>query len=307
MGIHRRILHPAFSAALLALAMSGCGKDQATNIDNSTGTDENALRTMMTDQAAFFDGGQDISDGQVGVTGATPRTGPSGAPIESFYFVREITSREVRRNVEVDTSGDRPVAHVTVNAALHGIFHLYFRDPEHIYLPGVIDKRLNAVADRQATFVRVARADGDRYRGWRLREISGTEVLSNPTTKDIVSLEIVSNSVNRTITDPLELVPLRELPVFQPGERVTLRVKTTDDTDFVFLHSGRFKDEFHPVGDGVFEGTWSVGERLGPRWVAIDVIDKETLFDDEAPYDSAAWVLPYRVAGEARESFEADD
>jgi hypothetical protein len=43
------------------------------------------------------------------------------------------------------------------------------------------------------------------------------------------------------------------------------------------------------------------------RRVAVDVIDKETLFDDVAPYDSVAWVLHYRVAGEGREGFELDD
>jgi hypothetical protein len=34
------------------------------------------------------------------------------------------------------------------------------------------------------------------------------------------------------------------------------------------------------------------------------VIDEDTLFDDEASYDSAAWVFHYRVAGEPREEFE---
>jgi len=290
----------------MALALSGCGQDGTTDPETTPATDEGALRTMMDEETAYFDGGQNVSDGQVGVGGATPRS-PSGAPIESFYFVREILSREVRRSIEIDSSGERPIAHVSTIARLHGIFHLFFDDPTHIYLPGMIDKRLNAVAQHNATFVRALRPESDRRRGWRLAALSSAEVVSDPVTKDIVSVEIISHSVNQTITDPLAQVRVRELPTFQPGEEVTLRVHTTDPTDYVFLHSGPFKDEFHPVGDGVFEGTWTVGERRGARLVAVDVIDKETLFDDEAPYDSAAWVLHYRVAGEDREGFELDD
>lgn len=302
----QRIFFTAACSGLLAFALTGCGQDSTTPESSST-TDEGAVRTMMDEEAAYFDGGQNVSDGQVGVGGVSPRS-PAGAPIESFYFIREILSRDVRRTIEIEApSGERAVAHVSTTARLRGIFHLFYDDPESIYLPGVIDKRLNAIAQHNATFVQALRPETDRRRGWRLREISGTEVVSDPTTKDIVSVEIVSRSVNRTITDPLALVHVRELPVFQPGERVTLRVNTTDPTDYVFLHSGPFKDEFTPAGGGLFEGTWTVGERRGARMVAVDVLDKETLFDDEAPYDSVAWVLHYRVAGEDREGFELDD
>ena len=119
--------------------------------------------------------------------------------------MREILSRDVRRTVEITApSGERPTAHVSTIARLRGIFHLFYDDPDNIYLPGMIDKRLNAVAQHNATFVQaLAARDGDRRRGWRLTAISGTEVVSDPTTKDIVSVEIVSRSVNLTITDPL--------------------------------------------------------------------------------------------------------
>jgi hypothetical protein len=306
MRVHR-IFFTAACSGLMALALSGCGQDNGTDPESSPTTDEGAVRTMMDEESAYFDGGQTVSDGEVGVGGSNPRS-PAAAPIESFYFVREILSRDVRRTVEIVTPNDeRPTAHVSTIARLRGIFHLFYDDPDNIYLPGIIDKRLNAVAQHNATFVRAIRPETDPRRGWRLTAVSSTEVVSDPTTKDILSVEIVSRSVNQTITDPLALVRVRELPTFQPGEAVTLRVHTTDPTDYVFLHSGLFKDEFRPVGDGLYEGTWTVGERRGVRRVAVDVIDKETLFDDEAPYDSAAWVLHYRVAGEDREGFELDD
>jgi hypothetical protein len=292
-------------AGAIGLGLTGCGEDNPTNLESPASTDEGALRSMMDGQAGYFDGGQGVSDGQVEVGTPGPR-GATGAPIESFFFVREILRREIRRIIVIEESGDRPVAHVSTSADLHGIFHLYYDDPENIYLASVLHKRLEAHAEHRATFVRWLRPDRDPHRGWRLTEVSGTEVVSVPTTKDIVSVEIISPSVHRMITDPLALVPLRELPTFQPGESVTLRVKTTDATDFVFLHTGLLKDEFQPIGEGIYEGTWTVGERRGYRRVAVDVIDHETLFDDEAPYDSAAWVFQYRVAGDDRESFEQE-
>ncbi len=287
------------------LSLNGCGEEGGTNPTPDSGSDEDAIRGLMAEQGAFFDGGDAVSDGQVGVRGTGGKSAAAGAPIESFYFVREIRERNVRRTVVIETpEGRPPIAHVSTTAHLSGIFHLFYDDPDNVYLPGVIDKRLQAIADHRATFVRVERPDGDRHRGWRLAELSGTEVVSNPTTKDIVSVEVISNSVHTTITDPLALVPMRELLTFAPGEEVTLQVQTGDETDYVFLHTGGLKFDFQPLGGGLFAGTWTVGERRGIRRVAVDVIDEDTLFDDVAPYDSAAWVLHYRVAGERGEDFE---
>ena len=290
---------------LLGLIAAGCGDDSASPGGGAEDQlDQEAIGQLMTGATDYFDGGQALSDDRVMVENTDGKLTPQGAPIESFYFIREITGRDVHREIVIDrVEGERPIATVTSEIGLDGVFHLFYDDPESIYLPGVLDKPLAAVAHHRARFVR--RLDSERlHRGWRLTAISGTEILSEPTTKDIVSLEIISNSVNRTIDDPFALVRLSDLPTFLPGEEVTLRVTTTDAADYVFLHTGFLKDEFRPLGNGVFEGTWRVGERQGRRHVGVDVIDDGTLFDDRAPYDSAMWVLHYRVAGEAPADFE---
>lgn len=289
---------------LSALVAAGCGDDTASpGAESDTDLDRQAIGELMTGASDYFDGGEALSGERVTVEGTGGKLTPEGAPIETFYFVREITGRDVHREIVIDrVEGQRPIATVSSEIDLRGIFHLFYDDPESIYLPGVLDKRLAATAHHRARFVR--RIDAERHRGWRLVAVSAAEILSEPTTKDIVSLEILSRSVQRTIDDPLALVRVADLPTFQPGEEVTLRVTTTDATDYVFLHTGSLKDEFRSLGNGVFEGTWRVGERQGRRHVGIDVIDEATLFDDQAPYDSAMWVLHYRVAGEAATDFE---
>jgi hypothetical protein len=288
---------------LAGLIAAGCGDDSTSpGAGAEDQLDQQAIGQLMTGATDYFDGGQALSDDRVMVENTTGKLTPQGAPIESFYFIREITGRDVHREILIDREGERPIATVSSEIDLTGVFHLFYDDPENVYLPGVLDKPLAAVARHGARFVR--RLDAERHRGWRLVAVSGSEILSEPTTKDIVSLEIISNSVNLTIDDPLVLVRLPDLPTFQPGEEVTLRVTTTDADDYVFLHTGFLKSEFRPLGNGVFEGTWRVGERQGRRHVGVDVIDADTLFDDQAPYDSAMWVLHYRVAGEAPEDFE---
>ena len=293
---------------LTSLAFASCSNEKGVTdltSGNQSQTDEQAVSTLMSDEDAYFSAGESMAGDQVGVENAGGKQSASGAPIESFYFIRQITDRDVVREVHVEhPQGEPAVATVATIENLEGIFHLFYDDPDNVYLPGVIDKPLAARAEHNALFVQRGRPH-QRHRGWKLAEISGVKIQSIPVTKGILSLEIISQSVNMVITDPLELLPLPDLPTFRPGEEVTLRVITSDETDYVFLHTAFLKDEFRPVGGGVFEGTWSVGERRGPRRVAVDVLDRETLFDDEAPSDSAIWVLHYRVDGEAQDDFES--
>jgi hypothetical protein len=293
---------------LAGLGLAGCNFDEDTTgpaPNDQEQTDDEAIRSLMAEEDDYFGAGEVMSEDPVEVGADGGKQSPSGAPIDSFYFIRRILRRDIHREIHIEIPPDGPaLATVSTREDLRGIFRLFYDDPDNIYLPGFIDKRLHANSRHRAVFIR-RRLDFDNgqlddrdHRGWRLFKVSGAEIVSEPTTKDILSLEIISSSVNKIITDPLELVPIRELPTFQPGEEVTLKVMTSDETDFVFLHTGRGKDEFNPVGGALFEGTWVVGDRRGHRRIGVDVIDRETLFDDEAPYDSVIWVLHYRVAGE---------
>ena len=130
-----------------------------------------------------------------------------------------------------------------------------------------------------------------------LTQISGASIESEGATRQIQSVTVQGASESYTITDPLALVDVPDLPTFVRGEDVTVTVVTGDPADEVFLHSKGHRLQFQNNGDGTFTGNWHIPRGHGDpiRCIGIDVLSHGTLFDDVAPYDSRAWVLPYRV------------
>jgi hypothetical protein len=293
-------------AALTAFGLVGCDNDSATSVSTgTTSTDEQALGLLISEDLDHFGLDVEMGNDEIQVTDTDGRLGPQGAPIESFYFARLIRSQDVTRDIHIENpAGEPATAEVTVVRDLHGIFRLFVDDPDR-YLPATIDKRLEATATRNAKFVR--RDGHPRHRGWRLVEVSGVEIASDPASTMIQSIELSSASVNVIITDPLELEPLRELPAFLPNEEVTVTVTTGDESDYVFLHTRGGKREFDRLGSGVFQGTWTTGGDGGVRRAAVDVIAEDSLFDDEAPYDSVIWGFVYRIVRPDEPPIAGDD
>jgi hypothetical protein len=283
--------------SLSALMLTGCGESMtAADGTASVSTDQDAIGLLISEDQDSFGTQVEMSTEDIASQRALDvgRTGLDGQPLDSFYFRRIIRSQDVSRDIHIEHPAEGPaIAEVTVTRDLHGIFRLFYKDPDQ-FLPATLDKRLEATAQRNAVFMK--RGGDHRHRGWRLVEVSGIEVASNPTTKMIRSVEIRSASVQMTITDPLQLMPVSELPTFAPNEEVTLTVTTDDASDFVFLHTHGRKREFEALGEGVFRGTWVTGDGRARGRVAIDVIDEATLLDDDAPYDSVIWGLIYRIA-----------
>ncbi|MCK4255302.1 hypothetical protein KAX35_00320 [candidate division WOR-3 bacterium] len=135
------------------------------------------------------------------------------------------------------------------------------------------------------------------FRGWRLYALSGIEVISDTNTVDIDSIQIEWNGNIEMITDPLELQNRDEVLTFSSNEELIITVYTNDVPAFVFLHTPKYG---HPhrwrlqYGNGTYHG-WCLCARNGVHHIAIDMIARPTLLDSEYPYDSNAWILPYRV------------
>ncbi len=281
--------------ALVVGSLVGCSQDESTIAPAAT-TDNQAIGLMVDQDAENFGLAVEMDGHDVESSDRSGRLRSDGAPIESFYFKRLVRSQDVTRDVHFEhPAGEPATASLSVVRDLRGIFRLFYIAPDDRFSPSRLDKDLNATARRNALFVQ---RGGDRhFRNWRVAEISGVEIQSNPTTKIIHTLEIISPSVNRVVLDPLALVPVEDLPAFDPREEVTVRVTTEDASDFVFLHGpSRRKHELERLGGGVFEGTFRVAERRGRHRVAIDVIDADTLLDENAPYDAVIWGFNYRVA-----------
>src|SRR4029077_15393456 len=100
-----------------------------------------------------------------------------------------------------------------------------------------------------------------------------------------------------TIDNPLAFWYLRRFVKVNAMEEGTLTVTTDANDDVVFLMSSQGRFRFHNNGDGTYTGTWRAPWFAGIRHVGVNALSHGTLYDDSAPYDSQAWILPYVVRG----------
>jgi len=287
-----QIVMVEFLVLAVLFVLGGCGKSQGPVGPDSSGGDEASLRAFVEDNPDLFT--FDFDDGSQ----ASQNLSPDQAllkTIEPVAFWREITDRE--RDVEIQIfypGGDSiPYAEMTITDYIQGLFHTVTMDSAYT-------KEIDDTAIRYAYFEKDS--VGGPFEGWELKKVSGSEIASNPCTKEILSVHISSSSglVDTTITDISDLWYLEDLFVFDLGDSVTLTVDTGNPDDVVFLHAPFFhRHPFKHIGGGVFEGTWVTAEEhisfRRPRHAAIDVIDHGTIFDDEMPYDSRAWGMVYYV------------
>jgi hypothetical protein len=279
-------------AILVLMLQAGCSRDPASPASEDLQADEEAVVDLLYDEAGMFDDGSRGEGEQLG-----PNQAPPSAPTQPLFWWREITGiiRHVDATVEYPEEG-YPYADVTITLDLTGTYNILTMEETY-------GKDLHDVGVRYAYLERQGER-WERFRGWRLLSLSGMEIVSQPSTRMVNSVHVSSSmgSVDTTLTDVSTLVPVEDLFSFEPGEEVTVTVDTGDGTDLVFLHTRFWRRPFTHIGGGVFEGTWTVAEDpVHPEWrrrAAVDVITAETLFDSEAPYDSHAWVVPYRVDAE---------
>ena len=287
---------------LLAMAilfvLGGCGQNESPLSPTGTLDDEACVRSLVEDNAELFS--YDYQDGseEIAAGGDDPAMIKELDGIDPVAFWREITDRE--KDVDIHIYKDSLGAHaeVTITTSLQGWFHTVTMDSDYT-------KEIDDTAVRYAYLERSAHQTGEahaRHGGWELKAVSGWEVVSNPCTKMINSVQVTASSgaVDTLLTDVSSLWDLDELFVLEPGDSVTLTVDTGNPEDLVFLHAPRFfRRPFQHIGGGIFQGTWVTADDPNgpprPRHATIDVIDHGTVFDDAMPYDSRAWGMVYFV------------
>jgi len=132
-------------------------------------------------------------------------------------------------------------------------------------------------------------------RRWRIVANSGVKVTSRPATTQIVSLRFQAEGLDTTITDPLAFHRLRRVLRFERDDSVTVTATTLRNDDVVVIQHRDRKLRFHNNGDNTYTGVFRAGILLGLRHAGVNAVSHGTLFDDEAAYDSQAWILPYIV------------
>jgi hypothetical protein len=279
MGELLRIL-PVVIIGISAVVMYGCEE----RLGAEPVGDEEALRGLVDELTDWF-----AVDGHLGDESEDP---PTKGEIAVRTWWREVR-RPIPRRITIDVVGDSALA--IVEADIHGWFTILVdADPDSI-----IRKEL---ADSSVRFAVFKRDTASTYhRGWRLHALSGVEVTSDTQTVriDSVRVQLVHAGSDMLVVDPLALFQRDEMITLPPDSRVEVTTYTNDSTGCVYLHTFRpmrpHRWRFRHRGDGVYHGVWFTPGRPGIYHAAVDIIQHETIHDDEYPYDSNAWLLPYRV------------
>lgn len=297
MTTHRTLILAPF----LLLLLSGCGKSAdmvapapAANAEESNVSAELALHPeLVEDELAE-------SRDQTAVESATASTGAGmAAAIDPLFFWRDI--RRVERAYEfafrdTDSTGVPQAVVVTIHKRFAGTFNVVARQdvPEGAPQEGrLIQKPLHDHWVRRVLLRRVDNADARRR--WRIAATSGVEVTSRAAETRLVSLRIQSGALDTTVTDPLALFRLRQVLRLPADAQVVLTATTLRNDDVVVFYRYGARSRFQNNGDNTYSTTWTVAALAGVRHLGVNALSHGTLFDDEAPYDSQAWILPYVV------------
>lgn len=314
----------AATLALLAAGLAaGCGKSTNTlapTAATTTSQNESAITSVMASVPALAEDDLFMSEEQTQLSAAANaalgRTATPESAIRPWRFWRRITGVTRTFDFEFfapDSNGDPTRATVTIHKRLTGTFNIATPDtgtgggtvaaayegddPADSTGWTIVHKPLMDHWRRRVALVRVDRPN-DRH-VWRIAGTSGVRVTSvapdsvhAPATR-ITSLRIQKADLDTTITDPLQLFRLRQILQASPGQQVQLTVTTDADDDVVVLVHRGMRFLFHNDGGGTYSGTWIVPRVGGIHHFGVNALSHGTLFDDQAPYASDAWLLPY--------------
>ncbi|NOZ69619.1 MAG: hypothetical protein GXP46_10360 [Deferribacteres bacterium] len=315
----RRLLICSF--ALLFVFVLGCGTGlDSTSSGSSDSTDEEIIKGAVDNTyfPLFSTGVVEDDTGESAGGAVTLPVNEDAVEDDSIplWFRRvHVTSRDISVHIEGDT------ADVSVTTDIEGDFLI---DTDGDFEFG--RKEIRATAVRYATFQRDYDFPG---RHWRLSSISPVEINLQDEENRTISIKSVKAYVDGELRwevydyDPATLFKVpSELPRFAPGEEVVvtadienLNSDGSERGSYVYLHytthehrrgmanhgsrrlmydDGTHGDE--TAGDGIFTGTYIIGDAMGYHHAAVDVLDKE-MFSDETTqnYNSMAWAMPYVV------------
>jgi len=304
--------------SLLAVAgsLAGCGK---TSVNSPITTappslDQAEVASVVAIEPEVVEDGQ-FESTEATVLGASPGATGALAAIHPLHFWRVITGVERRFEfafADSDSTGRPTTAIVTVHKLLAGRFNILTGVPGGDETPidssvSVIRKPLADHWVRRILLKRIPTAESPRG-VWRVVATSGVKVTSRGATTRIESLRFQTAGVDTTLTEPLDFFHLRRILKLVPGTPVTLTVTTLRNDDVVVMCRFGHRFRFHNNGDNTYTGVWQVpdlragnGPRPGPGrppvfHFGVNALSHGTLFDDEAPYDSQAWLLPVVLA-----------
>jgi hypothetical protein len=302
-----------FTLPLVLALLAGCGKAGApvSTLDSSdsNGIEQSAVASEMAMNPTLVDDGMSESSDQTPADPAAGSAGPMGmrsagvmTAIQPAFWWRTID--HVERTFEfafadTDSTGLPTTAIATVHKRLSGTFNILVRDAGSEGTPNaghVVTKPLADHWVRRILLKRIVRPQDDRLcRGWRIVAASGVKVTARAAETRIESLRVQSADLDTTITDPLAFQRLRRILRVEPETDVTLTVTTLRNDDVVAFYAFDRRFRMRNNGDNTYSATFQSPHFAGIRHFGVNALSNGTLFDDEARYDSQAWILPYIV------------
>jgi len=305
-------------AALLLAAtglLAGCGKKTVSGptVDQPAAPDQAQVADVLALEPAVVEDGQFESSDVSSLSGGQPG---ALAAIRPLRFWRTITGVERRFEyafADTDSTGRPTTAVVTVHRLLTGRFNILTGQPRgdstvRDTSASIVHKPLADHWVRRILLKRVPGAEPGAN-AWRIVATSGVEVTSRAAQTHIESLRVQAAGTDTTITGVLRPFHLRRIFRLAPGTPVTLTVTTLRNDDVVVMCMRDRRFRFRNNGDNTYTGEWIVpdprrGDGPGPApgpgappilHFGVNALSNGTLFDDQAPYDSQAWILPFIV------------
>ncbi len=300
--MRKRMSVPAVGCALLALglfAMGGCG-DAITMAEVNALDEEQELRDFVEDHG-FFDETQIY-----GVESMTADDTSSRETIDPLTFWREVTERQVVRDVYIDESTG--IAEVSIYKEIWGTLHIidenmveYEKPMHHEGVRYAVFQRDDDVSQGNGNESGNGETNRHRRGRWTLIAVSGLLANSVDTlTMNIDWIHVQGGTVDVTITDPSALLEVPdEIMCLEMGEEVTVTVSGPPEGSILFLHTRGHRSPLE-YDNGVFVGTWTVNRR-GVHCAGVQALAHDSIYDSDYPDDSLIWGMPYEVGSEFEE------
>jgi hypothetical protein len=262
------------------LLMYGCG---SSPMNPSTGNSYDEIMTSLDGLGLWenYFGNDRIMDFHANLEEMT-----TDSPIEPVCFYRLLGSPE--RSIDIEFEGDKAFA--TLDFNVNG--QLVLECEDETYYKDIS----NDVGRRYAELEK----EEDEWVVTRVTPLKGH---SGGVFPEIYVVRVASASIDTTF-DSFDALQDIDVLTFDPGEEVWVYAFVRDSTDVAILHHLDDKCVWgHRVmehqGYGLFVSQYYANYKRGERFYQfVDVIDRETLLDDEAPYRAAAWTMPYYIREE---------
>ena len=305
-------------AVTAAILIVGCSKS-VTGPENFQDADKQALEELILAEPLLTSDASTLNDDGVSPGMEVGSLSKDATAIYPRGWGRKVT--DAARTITYDQVNDSTVV-ATVNYTLTGVVLIRAKYSPQALTDTIIAKPFTETTTHKVRFVRVAHTAVPRV-NWRMREVSAVKGGTSGSQVTIAHLTVIIGSDTVDVTDPndyfLKLgfrgrggVPeIPPSPTQQVSVQVTV-VSSDPDTDMVSLHRPLLPTTVMQAkgmsvrmqlisqtqtGNSymrVYGASWQ-GVFLGRHHMFVSALTRSSIFDDQAPFSSQLWGVPFIV------------